>query len=272
MQLVNYRNIEEQQGNLLLFYSPPGAGKTSTILQTCNDPVDYLTAEMRKISTTVKAINRPDLRMRVGIYEGFEDCIETVYDVKRFEGARTVFVDSFTHLMAAHLAFEILDENYNSKTDAEKDEIIKELTTRVKFTKEGYGSLSDNMLRLMNGLQKLTMSGIDVIVTARAAERPKYNKEIAYGPALSGQKFGYMMPGYFDFIGMLEAQEHGDDDPPPPYNADIKTLWSYHAPLASYNKTEAYLAKWTGPYPPSGVIKRKLSVRRLLEEGNGRFE
>jgi len=31
------------------------------------------------------------------------------------------------------------------------------------------------------------------------------------------------------------------------------------------------LAKWTGPIPPKGIVKRKLHVERIFEEGNGEF-
>ena len=272
MKLVNYKSIEELQGNFTLVWGPAGVGKTATILQTIEDPVVYITAEKRKIATTVKAINRPDLRMKVGVYEGFNDCIDTVYDLQRFEGAKSVFLDSFTHLMASQLAYEILNENYESQTEDGKKAIIKELTLAVKMSKEGYGALADNMLRLMNGLQNLAMAGYDVICTARSEERPKYNREIGIGPALSGQKFGNIMPGYFDFIAYLEPQEHDDDSIRPPYNASMADLWKYHAPLANFDTNDSYLAKWTGPYPPKGIVGRKFHVQRMLAEANGKFD
>ena len=272
MRLASYQSIAESQGNFMLVYGPPKVGKTCTILQTCEDPVIYLTAEKRKIKTTFKAINRPDLKLKVGIYENFSDCRETVFDLRRFKGAKTVVLDSLTHLMAAQLAYEILDQDYAAKTEEEKNRIIKELTMSVKLSRESFGSIADNMLRLMNGLQNLTMAGYDVICTARTEERPKYNKSVMYGPALAGQKFGNIMPGYFDFIAMLEPQEHEGDDIPPPWDADIKKLWNYHAPLASFDSNDTYLAGWTGPYPPKGIVKRKFHVRKIFEEANGIFK
>ena len=271
MKLVNHKNLSETQGNFGLFWGPSGCGKTSTILQTAQDPITLITAEKRKIQTTIAAINRPDLKLKVGVYEGFGDCIDTVFDVKRFEGSKTVFLDSLTHLMAAQLAYEILDENYSNRTEEEKSLIIKELTTQVKMTKEAYGALADNMLRLMNGLQNLTMAGYDVVCSARSEERTRYNKTIGYGPALSGQKFTFAMPGYFDFIAMLESPARDDDTEYPRYDSDIQTLWKFYAPLASFDSTEEYLAKWTGPIPPKGIVRRKLHVERIFAEGNGEF-
>jgi len=278
MQLLSYRSIEESQGNFLLVYGPPKVGKTCTILQTCEMPVIYLTAEKRKIKTTLKAINRPELdgKLKIGVYVSFTDLIDIVFDLKRFKGAKTVVLDSLTHLMAAQLAYEILDQDYAAKSDEERDAIVKELTMSVKLSKESFGSIADNMLRLMNGLQNLTMAGYDVVVTARDAERPKYNKMVAYGPALAGQKFGNIMPGYFDFIAMLESPNHTDADgneiPPPPYDSSIETLWKYHAPLASFDRSDSYLAGWTGPYPPKGIVSRKFHVKRVFEEANGIFK
>ena len=270
-QLLNYKTIEENQGNFLLVYGPPKVGKSCTILQTCDHPVVYLTAEKRKVKTTFKAINRPDLKLKIGVYESFLDLIDTVFDIKRFEGAKTIVLDSLTHLMAAQLAYEILDQDYASKTEEERSKIIKELTMSVKLSKESFGSIADNMLRLMNGLQNLTMAGYDVIATARSEERPKYNKTVGYGPALAGQKFGNIMPGYFDFIAMLESPEHDEDELPPPYDADIVTLWKYHAPLASFDRSDSYLAGWTGPYPPKGIVRRRFHVKKIFEEANGIF-
>ncbi len=277
MKLVNYKEIEETQGNFMLVYGPPKVGKTCTILQTCEDPVVYLTAEKRKVKTTFKAINRPDLRLAVGVYENFLDCIDTVFNIKKFGTAKTVVLDSLTHLMAAQLAYEILDQDYASKTDAEREAIVKELTMSVKLSRESFGSIADNMLRLMNGLQALTMAGYDVICTARAAENPKYNRTVQYGPALAGQKFGNIMPGYFDFLAMLQEPEYPVDEngevlPPPPWNSDMLTLWKYHAPLASFDRNESYLAGWTGPYPPKGIVKRRFHVKQIFQEANGIFK
>ena len=59
MKLVKVETLNTKQGNLLLVYSMAGTGKTVTVLQTCADPVVYLTAEGRKISTSMAAIARP---------------------------------------------------------------------------------------------------------------------------------------------------------------------------------------------------------------------
>jgi hypothetical protein len=270
VQLQNYKTIieSELQGNLMLAWGPPGVGKSATILQTAEDPIVYITAEKRKIGTTVAAINRQDMKMKVGVYETFDDCIETFNNYDLFSGCKTTVLDSLTHLMVSQLSYEILQENFDSHSEKEKQEIIKQLTVQVKMSKEGFGALADNMVRLMNALQNLTMRGIDVICTARSEERPKYNRELGIGPALAGQKFGNVMPGYFDFIAYLEAPEHADEPIPAP-DSPMEVLWKYHAPLASFDNNDGYLAKWTGVYPAKGIVRRKFNVRRVFAEANG---
>lgn len=271
MKLVNYKTIEEEQGNLLLAYGMSGVGKTSTILQTAEEPIILLTAEGRKIKTTLTAIRRPDLKMKVGIYEGFNDLIETVNDTSRFEGAKTTFIDSFTHLMVVHLAQEILGENFEKQSDKDKGEIMKELTMQVKMSQEAYGTLSGQMNRLMRALQKLTLSGCDVICTARTEDRPKWNRTLACAPALMGKEFSKSMDGFFDFICLLSPRDK-KDEPIPGVDANIEEVWKYYAPLASFQPCEEYLAKWTGIFPPKGIVNRRFNVKKVFEEANGIFK
>ena len=272
MRLVNYKNLEENQGNLLLVYSMAGGGKSATTLQTAQDPITYLTAEGRKIKTTVVAINRPDLRMRVGVYEGFDDLIDTCMDIKRFEGSKTIILDSLTHLMLIHLSLEILSENYDAKTENEKEEILKALTMQVKMSPEAYGTLSRQMNRLMRSLQGLTMAGYDVVCTARMADRPKWNRALSAAPALMGQEFSKSMDGFFDFIGILEYGETPEGMEMPKAGASTADTWKYFAPLASFNTNDSYLAKWTGIIPPKGIIKRRFYVQQIFKEANGQFD
>ena len=268
MKLQNYKNLAEQQGNLLLVYGMAGCGKTATVLQTSNDPIIYLTAEGRKISTTLAAINRPDLKMKVGVYEGFDDLIETCMSPGRFEGGKTIFLDSLTHLMMVHLSLEILQENYEAKTEKEQDELLKALTSQVKLSMEAYGVLSGQMNRLMRALQKLTMSGFDVVCSARLADRPKWNRALTAAPALMGQEFSKAMDGFFDFIGLLTPPDIDDTLDPLGPNATTADTWKRFAPMVSFNTNEDYLAKWTGAMPSKGIINRRFNVRKIFEEAN----
>jgi len=274
LKFINHKNLEESQGNLMLAYAIAGGHKTCTIIQTAQDPIILLTAEGRKIKTSIVAINRPDLKMKVGVYEGFDDLIETIYTPSRFEGAKTVFLDSITHLMMVHLAQEILSENWASKTDKEKEEIEKQLTMQVKLSEESYGTLAQQMLRLMRGLQILTMAGYDVVCSARLADRPKWNRALSAAPALMGKEFSKSMDGFFDFIGYIEPWEApvlAEGEVPPTIGASTADTWKYYAPLVSWNPNEEYLAKWTGVMPPKGIVRRKFHVKKTFQEANGIF-
>lgn len=210
MNLVNYKNLAEKQGNLMLIYALAGGHKTCTAIQTSEMPVVYLTAEGRKVETSIKPINRPDLKMVVGIYEGFDDLIETCMTKGKFGSAKTIILDSLTHLMIVHLSQEILSEHWSSKTEKEKDEIEKTLAMQVKMNEESYGTLAGQMNRLMRALQSLTMQGYDVVCTARTEDRPKWNRSLSCAPALAGKEFPRDIKGFFDFVGLIESQFDGD--------------------------------------------------------------
>lgn len=256
MRLQNYKNIEETQGNLLLVYAKSGEGKTATTLQTSEDPIVYLTGEGRKIKTTLEAIKRPNLQMKVGVYEGFSDLIDTVSDVSKFKGAKTIVLDSLTHIMMIHLADEILGENYNKLEKESKDEIDKVLTMQVKMSVEGYGTLAGQMNRLMGRLQGLTVAGFDVVCTARLEDRPKWNKAMIGAPALMGREFAKAMDGFFDFICLLETN----------HDAEGKIIYP---PLASFVSPEDnFLAKWTGNMPEGGVYRRRFHVANTFRIAN----
>lgn len=280
MRFINYKNLKESQGNFMLIYSPSGGGKSATSIQTSRHPIRYITSEGRKIETTISAINRPNLRMGVGIYENFEDLIdmfmtaisrEKAGEKSQFTGTKTIIKDSLTHLMLVHLSQEILQENYESKTDKEREELLKALTMRVKVSQEAYGAMAGNMNRLMRALQGMTMLGYDVICIARMSERPKWDRALSAAPALMGQEFAKSMDGFFDFIGFLEEYIPSDNLQIPKLGSSTFDTWKYCAPIASFNSNSSYLAKWTGAMPSKGIKGRKFHVQRTFDEANGIF-
>jgi len=265
MKLVPYKDIKEVQGNCHLYYGKSGVGKTATILQTAEDPIAYLTAEGRRIQTTLAAINRPDLKLRVAVYEGWQDMLEFLADVENFRGAKTIVIDSMTHLMGIHLADEILEESYQGMDAAKKT--VKELAQRAKMSEEGYGTLSRQMLRLMKLTGNLCDAGYDVIYTARDEDRPKYNRELQCGPALMGKDFSKQMKGYFDFIGLVESRfKDKEGNIYYEYSSGMEVCYP---PVVSCDDDGSYLSKWTGCKPPGGVIRKPFNIIKMLEIANG---
>jgi len=254
VELKPYKDIKETQGNCHLYYGKSGVGKTATILQTAADPIAYLTAEGRRIQTTLAAINRPDIKLKVAVYEGWQDMLEFLADTSNFTGAKSIVIDSMTHLMGIHLADEILEESYSGMDPAKKT--VKELAQRAKMSEEGYGTLSRQMLRLMKLTGNLCDAGYDVIYTARDEDRPKYNRELQCGPALMGKDFSKQMKGYFDFIGLVES------------NVDENGIVIY-PPLVSCDDDGSFLSKWTGIKPLGGVIRKPFNIQKMIEIANG---
>lgn len=245
-----------KRGNFMLFYGKSGVGKSATIIQTAEDPIFWLLTERGQVDLTIKAINRPELKLAVGYYENWDDLLETVYNPELFtkNGIKTLLFDGLTHVMNIHLADEILEEDFNAR-DASKDR-GKDLTMRTKMSQEAYGVLSKQMSRLMKGFENLTKSGIDVICTARDQENPKWNRELACAPALSGKEFPRDMKGFFDFIGMVES------------NLDEEGHVIY-PPLVSCDDDGSYLSKWTGKKPESGVIRKYFNVQKMIQMARG---
>lgn len=258
MKIEIYDPTKEQAsdkfGNFSLFYGKSGVGKSATCLQTAEDPIFHIVAERAMTHSTIKAINRPNIRLKTGIYEGWDDLLSIIYDLRNFNKIRTCLFDSLTHVMNIKLADEVLQESYESM---DKSKIDKELTMRVKMSQEGFGTLSKQMARLMTGFEILTANGIDVICTARDTEYPKWNKMLACAPALAGKEFPRDVKGFFDFIGLVETRfdEKGE---------------VVYPPLVSCDDDGSYLSKWTGVKPPGGVIRKQFNVKKMMDVAHGR--
>lgn len=255
MKIEVYRPGEEilQRGSFCLWYGKSGVGKSSTLIQTCADPILWIIAERGQIDLTMKAVGRPDVKLKIGYYDGWDDLLELAYNVDIFKGIRSVLFDGLTHVMNIHLADEILDENFEAM---DKKKVDKDLTMRVKMSPESYGVLSKQMSRLMKAFERLTIAGIDVHCTARDDQQPKWDRSLACAPALAGREFPRDMKGFFDFIGMVES------------NIDVNGKVVY-PPLVSCDDDGSYLSKWTGVKPAGGVIRKPFNVQKLLATAHG---
>jgi hypothetical protein len=242
-----------KRGNFCLWYGKSGVGKSGTLIQTCADPILWIIAERGQIDLTIKAINRPDLKLLTAYYDGWDDLLEMVYNRENFKGVKSVVFDGLTHVMNIHLSDEILDENYDAM---DKKKIEKDLTMRVKMSPESYGALSKQMSRLMKGFEQLTVMGIDVHCTARDDSQPKWDRTLACAPALAGREFPRDMKGFFDFIGMIETN----------IDKDGKVVYP---PLVSCDDDGSFLSKWTGVKPTGGVIRKPFNVQKLLAVAHG---
>lgn len=254
MQLLPYRDIKEAQGILALWYGSSGVGKTATLLQTCEDPIVLITSEDRSIKTTLAAINRPKLRLKVARYTNWQECMEFLADIEQFSGAKSIIKDSLTHTMNVHLQDELLQESFEALE--EKKKVEKELIMRSKMSLESFGAMAVMMKRMMNLLQRLTQHGYDVHCTARVESAPKWDRSLAAAPALAGKEFARDFVGFFDMIGLISDNVDEDGN-------------VLYPPKVSCQTDGSYLAKWSGVLPPGGVIRKPFNIMKMLEIANG---
>lgn len=231
MKILNKEEIN-LVGQIIMLYGPPGVGKTTSVLQTSWMPILYIQTEPRSLKPSIDAANRPDLDLRVAVYERWTGLMEFVANEKNFEGVRTIVIDSFSHLMNVGLAAEIEDEAFEARTATDK--ATKPLVSQVKMSMEGYGGLASQMFRLTALLGKLSRSGKIVIVTALLNENPKWDRELAAAPALKGREYPVNCPGFFDKIGLVTPRTNGDG------------VIVYPPKVRFRSPDDSFLAKFTG--------------------------
>ncbi len=253
MKLFSPSELTATAGDVMLLYSESGVGKSVTSIQTAPDPIIYIMAEGRDVTKMLTAANRPGVKIKFGFYSDWNDLMDTVCNPDNFKGARTIIIDSLTHIMSVCLSDEILEESYDAMK--EKDKVEKELTMRVKMSQEGYGTLSGNMLRLTAALTRLSQLGHVVVCLARVEQNPKFNRALAAAPALKGKEYSKYFAGFMDFIGYME-----------PRVVDGKIVYP---PYVSFQDDGSFISKWTGLMPESGVYKRVLNIEKILKVAHG---
>ena len=134
--------------------------------------------------------------------------------------------------MSIGLATEIEDQAFEARSIKERE--VKPLVNRTKMSLEGYGGLASHMFRLTAALGRLSQMGKVVIVTALLAENPKWNRDLAAGPALKGKEFPVNMPGFFDLIGLVEPSVDSDGN-------------IVYPPLVRFQSSDdSFVSKFTG--------------------------
>lgn len=253
MKLFSPSELTATAGDIMLIYSESGVGKSVTSIQTAPDPIIYIMAEGRDVTKMLTAANRPGVKIKFGFYSDWNDLMDTVCNPENFKGAKTIIIDSLTHIMSVCLSDEILEESYDAMK--EKDKVEKDLAMRVKMSQEGYGTLSGNMLRLTAALTRLSQLGHVVVLLARVEQNPKFNRALAAAPALKGKEYSKYFAGFLDFIGYMEPRVIDGKIAYPPY--------------VSFQDDGSFLSKWTGVMPEAGVYKRVLNIEKILKVAHG---
>lgn len=256
MRIINSAQLNEVKGDLLFLYGETGVGKSVTSLQTAPLPILYVMSEPRDVTKFLIAAKMEDKKDQVdfAFYTNWGEMMEFVNNCKNFEKYKSIIIDSISHIIAINLAIEIEDESYMAMDEKKRQE--KSLAFQTKMSQEGYGTLGGQMLRFTNAISRLAQRGKIVVCLARQDQNPKFNRSLAAGPTLKGQEYAKHMPGFCDFIGLVEP--HVDE------NGDIT-----YPPLVSFESDGSFMAKWTGLMPPGGAVKKELNIGIILKAARG---
>jgi hypothetical protein len=252
MKLYSPKELTGTSGDMILLYGESGVGKSVTSIQTSPDPIVYIMAEGRDVLKMLTAAQRHDVKIKFGFYSTWDDLMDVVTHPENFVGARTIIIDSLTHIMSICLSDEIMEESYDA---ADKKKTEKELTMRVKMSLEGYGTLGGQMLRLTSALTKLSQQGHVVTCIARVEQNPKFNRALSAAPALKGKEYSKYFQGFFDFIGYIEPR--------------VEDGMVIYPPLVSFQDDGSYMSKWTGLMPKGGVYRRVCNIEKILKVAHG---
>lgn len=239
-------------GDIILAYGATGVGKSVSTLQSAPEPIFYFLTEPRNPLKFLHAANRPGLDVDFGFYSDWNDMFDWFMDNANTARYESIVIDSLTFLSNIALNFELIDEHYESKTAKEKSD--KALVMRTKLSQEGFGGLSGQLLRFTNMISKLSQDGKTVILLALLEQNPKFNRDLVGAPALKGKDFPKALPGFMDFIGLVE----------PNINDDGLTVYP---PLINFRGDEGYMSKWTGYGSPG---RGPLNIAKILDKAHGR--
>jgi hypothetical protein len=240
-------------GDIILAYGATGVGKSVSVIQSAPEPIFYFLTEPRNPLKFLHAANRPGLDIDFGFYSNWNDMFEWFMDDNNTARHESIIIDSLTFLSNIALNFELIDEHYESKTVKEKSD--KTLIMRTKLSQEGFGGLSGQLLRFTNMISKLSQNGKTVILLALLEQNPKFNRELVGAPALKGKDFPKALPGFMDFIGLVEPRKNDN------------TGETIYPPTIDFRGDAGYLSKWTG-YGKPGC--GPLNIQKILDKAHGR--
>ncbi len=252
MKLFKPDELGDETGDILLFYGESGVGKSVSTIQTAQEPILYFLTEPRDPRKFLQAAGRDNLKIKFGLYESWEDTMGFFSDPSNTDWAKTIVVDSLTFLSNIQLTREIEDQSWDSRSEKEKSD--KPIIMQTKMTLEGFGGLAGQMTRFVNMISSLSQRGKTVVLLALLEQNPKFNRELSAGPALKGKDFPKTLPGFCDFIGLVESRQSSDGS-------------IIYPPKVTFGSDGSFLSKWTGH---RGPMSGPLDIVRILDVAHGR--
>lgn len=250
---MRIRTAQSSDRAFVMVYGSTGVGKTASSLQSVPRRTLYLQLEPRPVERACEGVIDDWDEIDIGHPEDFLDLFNYLKDNYNeiIEKYNSVVVDSFSFLMNVTLLGDIEAETGEAQVFEKKNRPLVNMG-RTDIT--GYGSLSSLMKRLCKILGRIASEGLIVVVTALQADNPKWNRELAAGPALAGKEFPRDMPGYFDLIGRAESRLDEEGNPVYPPKIYFRS-----------DEEESFLAKWSGP--PLEKPALLLDWQKILAKG-----
>lgn len=273
-------NADTPIGRIIMPYGEAGVGKTVSVFKSAPLPLAYLAGEPRPYRISARAAERPELIENKTWfpfeYTTWSECLDFIL-THDFTKYATVVFDGLSHVMIGDLAESIAENSFEAQLrDLEgsnlakdkKDKNIKELKSlinRNKLSQEGYGAISPEMSRLFKGLGLIAQQGALVIITARLAEYPKWNREMSAAPSLKGQEFSRHFAGFCDLIGLVEDRFQTPEGGGKPRKV--------FPPKISFecDVDQQFVHKFTGIRPKKGdvpvdIVRIPLDFTRIMNE------
>lgn len=222
-------------GKLILLYGDTGLGKTVTSLKTLPKPILWITTEPRDLNGPMLAagIGEKDGIKEEDVfivpYTDFMEVLEFLADNEYYPKVKSILFDSLSYFQGIQLTQEVIDENFDNKTDKG----TKIITAKAKNTQEGFGVVNNSVFRVLRLLGLQSSAGKAVVVTCLVTERPKYDRSMEAGPMLVGKQVPDQLPGFCDLIGYLRPRQDAEGH-------------RVYPPHVSFKEGEGYLAKYTG--------------------------
>jgi hypothetical protein len=230
MRVISKKDLSSC-GKLVCEYGESGVGKTVSTLQSSPKPILWVVTEPRDLLEPIEAAGIKDSDVDIAIYDKWNELIEFLLKAESIEKYKTVFLDSLTFLMNISLSEEIGDESFEARTKRER--IDKPIASQTKLTMENRGVINNCVFRTLKALGQLSQSGKLVVVSCLLSENPKWNRELAAAPALSGREVPVSFAAFFDLIGLVQARV---DE-----NGQI-----IYPPLVTFESDGSFVAKFTG--------------------------
>jgi hypothetical protein len=231
MEFRQHSEIQANKGHIVLLYGPTGCGKTVQALSTCPSPILVISGEKRNLGNTLNFVQSsssmlPAPRKDLVIQEarpnsGFDDFMDFLSSPPNFRPApgennpdpqnyyRTILFDGLAHWLELDLKGEIAAQSFDAHVPEYRAR--KSLINSTKLDQECWGALAENGLRLLNALGVLSREmGHLCVVTCLGQDRPKYDRDLAYGPLFPGKKLSDIAPGGFDVIGRVSVRKSAD--------------------------------------------------------------